>query len=176
MPRPRRRGFARRGPRKQTIWIDTSINEATAAGTADDANLIVTVPTNLETKGWKIVRCIINLKCMPTSPQGTIGKMMYSMGIGVIEDDAFGAGAVPETNIMADAPASGWLWRAQALVEDHSTDATIGDRTVAVMADIRTARNIGRGTLLWMSNNDTFSGTSFSVDCGGLIRSLYELP
>jgi len=174
MPRARRSRV--RAARRRTLWIDTTIDEATPAGTADDANLLVTTPSNLETKGFKVVRTIIDLTVKPGALAGATGSMFLSLGIGVIEDDAFAAGVFPDLNVADEAPASGWLYKSKTIVQDDTAQNASVIRSLQIKADIRTSRNIGRGVLVLMLRNDTFTGTSFTVDTGGLIRCLYELP
>ncbi len=127
------------------------------------------------TKGWKLLRTIIQLKLMPTSPVTVNAQMVYSMGIGVIEDDAFAAGTFPEPGASLDFPSRGWVWRDNVLVKD-STSSADPIHEINVKEDIRTQRLLGEGILVMIFNNDTFSGTSFSVDCGGFVRCLYQLP
>ena len=99
----RRRGFRRAGvraPRRAVEWFDNIINETLTSSDQQIEDLTDQMADS-EKKGATIVRLIIDITCVLTTA-GTGG--LIRLAIGMVDNDALAAGAVPEADDEADIP------------------------------------------------------------------------
>ena len=161
------------GQRRRTLWIDTLVSEQTANGTQDNTDLMAT-PSQFSKHGLTLVRTIVNLSIRPESPFGVTGYQALDIGMGVVEQDALAASALPDLNFGDDTPIRGWVFRKRLLIEDHVT-ADI-ERLVRVDMDLKAQRLIGDAELVLIINNNGVLGTAFEVRTEGLLRCLFKMP
>ena len=178
-----RRGIVRRpgpvvarAPRRLTAWDDFRMNNSTADGAFATFALMNNI-ADPEKRGCTLIRMILDFVLFPATPGAVSGRQLYSMGIGVVSDDAFSAGAtgLPNPEVDSDYPVGGWLWRKTVAVFDE-TLATGHVPPVQIQADLRAMRKLDRSTLAFMLFNGTGEGTPFAVQRIGQIRCLYKLP
>ena len=159
-----------RAPRRRRRWVDNLIAQTTANSTQDSQSLIDGAVT--ENKGMTLVRLIIGMNIRAsTGVLQSQDTQVVSMGIAAMSADAATAGAFADPNLGSDQPASGWLWRWQALVTE---DVSAG--LIRIEKDVRTMRKVEYGDIRLIINNDPDIGSAFSVETMGLIRALYLLP
>jgi len=99
--------------------------------------------------------------------------MILDVAIGVCAVDAFSDSATPDIQVNQDRPPRGWLFRTRCIVMD---DGANPGPPVKCMGDMRGKRKLDNGILYLKTRASSFSGTTFSVATGGIIRTLYLLP
>ncbi len=158
--------------RRMTDWEDTLIDTNTASGAQDVVSLTSSLgPTDL--RGVTLIRMIVNLWCNSTQVAGAWGTQTAFVGIGIVTQEAFVAGVVPDPNNAIEEPARGWIYRtAWGVAQNGSGCQIIYDK----MADIRAARKIENGQLFLALNNVVGEGTAFTLTLKGIVRCLLKLP
>ena len=156
---------------RPTDWIDTLLDFNVATGTGAFRSLMTGVaPVNM--RGMTLIRTIIKLNMYSNTTAGAWGVQRADIGIGVADQDAFAATALPDPNVSTDKPARGWVYRTQELISQNG----VGTRIVFdVQADIRAARKVENGELYIGVFNTAETGTTFAINVFGLIRTLYKL-
>jgi len=157
---------------RPTDWIDTiiSLTLAPMGGSAIQSLMTGVAPVNM--RGMTLIRTIISLSLVSQTVAGAWGVQRANLGIGVADQDAFAAGALPDPDVATDKPARGWVWRSYAGVAQNGSGAPV---IYTLTADIRGARKIENGELYIAGVNTDSLGTAFTVFVGGLIRTLYKL-
>ena len=170
-----RRPVARGGaPRRLTAWDDAEVSETLTSGATGTHELMQNV-SDPEKRGCTLVRCIINLWLVPNVPGQVEGLQQLWIGISLVSDDAFVAGALPDVDDVADYPMGGWLLRRTVVTQDMVANAS--NRVVtAVDLDLRAQRKMDRSTMVMSFLNQNRGGTPFTVRLVGLVRCLYKLP
>ena len=163
-----------RGPRRESQWLDTEVASAIATGGQFVDSLLATV-VDQDAMGMTIVRTIIDLYVVPSTLSGAVGVMNINFGLMVADQEQFASSVLPDPNNMTDRPVGGWYWRHRLIIQDHTTAGSV-PAMVSVHADLRGKRKIGHGEPILIGNNNLSSGTAFSIDCFGLIRTLVLLP
>ena len=109
MPRPRyRRGQNRR--RRQGVWRDAIVNMSIATGGQSFTDLTGAL-TQFQKQGLTLVRTIIGLTVRVQTLGAVVGSQQIGLGIGLIDEDALAASALPEVLTQGDFPVKGWIWR-----------------------------------------------------------------
>ena len=161
--------------RRRTVWNDQGINvELVSGATAGSVSLVNGLSPD-EMSGWTLTRVLIGLTLIPAIPSAVTGTQMLSLGLGLLEQSAFLAGATPDPSDGSDFPTSGWIYRARHVVEDD-TGPGRGRLGIRVDQDIRAQRRFRINSYALMFANDVLAGTAFDVDVTGMVRSLYLLP
>ena len=122
-----------------------------------------------------IVRTIVDLTCLPSSVGAQIGVMQIDVGLLVASQEEFAASVVSDPSNLGDKPISGWYWRHRMFCRDHTTSGAVTSE-VRVHADLKGRRKVGHGEPLFIVDSSLASGTAFSVDILGFIRTLVLLP
>ncbi len=65
-----------------------------------------------------LTRTIIRLKMLVESVSVVNGVQAVDLGIGLLEQDAFGAQVAPDPNVAADQTPRGWVYRDRLIVRD----------------------------------------------------------
>ena len=174
--RPGPIGIAR-AQRRNTAWDDRLLLGSAIdvpAGGRSSLQLALNV-SDPEKRGCTVVRIIMDLVVWPIPPGAVSGVDLLSMGVQMVSDDAFAAGAMADPEDDADFPVTGWLYRGVFLVRDETLATGIGDFTV-VQKDLRVQRKMDRGTLVLTVHNTGLEGTFFTIRTTGIVRVLYKLP
>ena len=156
---------------RPTDWIDTLVDESITT-TADKSKSLMTGVAPVNMRGMTLIRTILMLTLYSNTTAGAWGVQRVDMGIGVASQDAFAANALPDPEVATDKPARGWVWRGQLLVSQNGVGSEVLHR---LNADIRGARKIENGELFLKMDNNFETGTAFTVNVFGLIRTLYKL-
>ena len=160
-------------PRRGTAWDDELISAQVANG-AQDARLVIQNVADPEKRGCTLVRVIVHLWLQASAPGASNGTMSLDIGVCLVSDDAFAAGALPEADVAADFPVAGWVYRDRICVLD-SVDAKDGP-LVEVFKDLRVQRKLDRSSAVLLLEANSRLGTAFDVSCMGIVRGLYKLP
>jgi len=157
---------------RETDWIDTNVDFTIASGAQAFVSLITgAAPINM--RGVTLTRLIISLGFTSTTVAGLWGIQQVDMGIGVTSQEAFAAGSLPDPSVPADKPQYGWVWKTSKAISQNGIGAVA---VFDVMADARGQRRIQNGEVYFVADNTALLGTSFVVNCRGLIRMLTKLP
>ena len=169
---PRRRYRVSRGaPRRRTFWVNTIISDNVGNAAQVKEDLLAT-PSQFDKYGLTVVRTLIHLSLQPGTLFGAVGTQAFDMAIGVIEQDAFAASALPDLNFPDDQPGRGYLWKERFIVNDHTTAGAL-PVTQSLMRDLKGRRKIDDMELVWWADNNTITGTAFAVRVEGQIRQLF---
>ena len=128
-----------------------------------------------EQTGCTVTRILMDLVACPTSAVAADGLMRVSIGIGEVSEEAFNALVVPDPNVNAEEPVSGWMYKAMKAVQS----IVVPDHVHAGVfkEDLRAQRKLGnRSKLVMVTNNDAIEATAFDVVVVGLVRVLLLLP
>ena len=125
--------------------------------------------------GMTVVRMIVDLIAVPSTLSTAIGIMNISVAIMVADQEQFAASVFPDPNTVNDRPVGGWMWRHRMFVQDHTTGGAVTE-IAKVHVDLRSKRKIGHGELVLLGDATLSSGSAFSVDVFGWIRTLVLLP
>jgi len=157
-----------RAPKRAVQWKDRIVDLTLAAAAQNLFNLTSGIPDD-QKKGRTIVRLLIDLKAN-LATAGTGG--LLSMGIYLIEQDAFSAAAAADPD--GDTVQPGWMWRWHGSVFSSVTNDA-AQRTSLVF-DIRARRKLmGEEIDLIMVTNWS-AGASGPVNIDGLVRTLWMIP
>jgi len=172
-----RRGARRtpvRRPRKRTRWHN-ELFSMDIGNTLQLSRDILSQIAQTDKVGLTLIRTLLHLFIQPTSMFGTVGLQALDFAIGVFEEDAFAAGALPDLNVEGERPPRGWAWKERCLVPGHTTAGAV-DSTVHIERDLKSRRRIDDGDLLLIVNNNSAQGSAFNVTVEGEIRCLLTLP
>ena len=164
----------RPGVRRLTAWDDTFVDFQSLDNTRNEQLLVGNV-ADPEKRGCTLIRLILGLHVVAAAPGAASGMTVVSVGIQLSSDDAFTASAVADADQTADFPVSGWMYRDNFVLQDH-TSATGPPHIVEVRKDLRAARKMDRSTVSVQMHNNSFQGAAFTVRIIGLVRALYKLP
>ena len=117
----------------------------------------------------------MELTLEPSPLFGAVGQQAVDFGIGVVEQDALAAGALPDLNFPDDSPIRGWVFRKRIMLQDHTTVGVVPSMHRFEL-DLKSKRLIGDSELVLIIDNNSARGTAFSVETEGLIRCLYLMP
>ena len=157
-----------------TAWDDQLLSSFTLTSGVTATSILTENVADPEKRGCTIQRVIVGLDFSPNLPNAVNGASTISMGIGLTSDDAFAAAALPDPEVDADFPVSGWLYRNRVLITDTVTGGNW--RSIRVDQDLRVARKMDRSTVFMSFRAEQMSGAAFNVHVSGLIRVLYKLP
>jgi len=163
-----------RSVRRQTQWVDSFVETNINSAAANNQSVIVDLAQDL-VPGITLVRTLVHLYFLPTTPGATNGSQIVSVGLGMVQLEALAGGAVADPNTSTDFPLRNWIIRDQVLVQDSidSFDRDAHEMKVEV-ASQRKLHTIDSDIMLTMFN-DPHDGTSFNVNVVGIIRMLFKL-
>ena len=156
---------------RRTYWLDTLVS-ATAGNGSNQALTLLGPFTAQETQGWTLTRVVLEL-ALSAQGAGPDGLQIFDVGVGLAEQDAFAAGALPDPNVATDEPARGWVWRTRCLVP---RDADTIRQPIRCMGDFRAQRKVDGAEVFVIFTNILVEGTAFTVRLVGIVRCLYLLP
>lgn len=157
---------------RRTFWIDTRISQTVASGAQQRDSLMGSlVPA--ETLGMTTVRQIVDLSMVPPTAASD-GQQSMFFAIGVVSQEAFISGTLPDPDSAADRPPRGWLYRGARIIRAAAAMTT--SSPVHVFADMRGSRRVDDGELLMIFNNNALDGTAFSVLVEGMVRTVFLFP
>ena len=157
---------------RRADWADSEVNSVVASGAQLVGSLMGGISTE-GSRGMTVVRTILTLSIIPPVAVSD-GHQRMSMGIGVISQEGFGAGVVPDANSVLDRPPRGWLWREQLVCVGAAS--MVSHAPAVFRADIRGKRKVDNGELVIIIDNDPIDGTAFGVRVVGMIRIVFLLP
>ena len=157
---------------RRTSWEDMIADSSITSGSFRNLDMLPNLTAD-ETRGTTVTRIIGSINLFSGTVAGAWGKQIVDIGIGVISEDAFNAGAVPDVNQQSDQPQRGWLYRTRMMVEQNGTGSQI---VYPVRFDVRAQRRIDAGTMFLGFTSAAGTGTSFTVEMAVLTRSLLILP
>ena len=171
---PRRFFGPASGVRRQRRWHRLAFAGTGLANASQGVlNLLQNLPVT-EAEGCTVVRVIHNMRYYPSMTLATEGAQLVSVGIGVVSEESFNAGVVPDPNSNVDEPPGGWMYRDVAMVGQGSSPDWNVPGVMSV--DLRAMRKLGRAVLMHVINNDAVEGTAFTVTQVGLIIVLCLQP
>ena len=157
---------------RKATWIDTIVSFTVANGAQQLVSLMGGM-TPVDSRGFTLTRTIIEVSFAPPTAVSD-GYQVASYGVGLVSQEAFVAGVVPDPDQAADRPARGWVYRGSMLV------AGAANMTSHVPArlekDIRSQRRVDDGEMIFIMNNGSADGTTFTMTVQGLVRTAYLLP
>jgi len=161
------------GPQRKTVWVTTLITESVAAGGADIAGLLGN-RTIADMEGLTLTRTIGRLYFQVAAVDGTFTLSRLDYGVGLVSQESFAAGVLPDPGVDFDKPISDWVYKDMALVTG-SGDTTLPLEAPMHQWDVKSRRKIGDGELFFIvDNGNVVTGRIIIVE--GIIRCLFLLP
>jgi len=164
---------ARTLPRRKTSWIDTLLTGTIANAAQFRSSLLADVTPN-DAIGYTLTRLLVHLWLTTDVAAGAYIKAGVDVGIGLVTQEAFAAGIVPDPAVESERPIMDWVYRDRFLLVANN-DTTVLQPPIEVRLDLRSRRKIGNGELFIIIQNSSVN-TGFTVRHHGLIRSLFLLP
>ena len=114
-----------------------------------------------------------NLDFSSASIAGAYGHQILDIGIGVLDRDAVASSVLPDPEVESDEPPGGWLYRNRVRVSQNGA----GSPTVfTVRFDLRAQRKLNGGQVELIIVSTASTGTNFTTDISGIVRTLVLLP
>jgi len=157
---------------RRALWVDTIFNSSVASAGQVRQSLMGGL-SQIDSAGMTVVRTILNVTFLPPVAVSD-GYQRVNFGIGVIDQNALAANAVPDPNAQADRPPRGWIIRGQRIILGAA--AMVSGTPMFVMEDVRGSRKIDDGELTFIVDNDAQGGSAFTVTAVGLIRCVFLHP
>jgi len=156
---------------RQVRWIEKEVNQAIAAAGQDVKSMMGGLSTD-QTRGMTVTRLIGRVGFSSATVAGAWGVNVLDIGIGVVSQEGFAAGVVPDPSVANDEPVRGWLFRTRVVVSQNGAG---GQVVHELHFDIRAQRKVETGELVIIMDNSAISGTSFTINAQGWIRTLVRL-
>ena len=160
--------------RRRTNWIDKLLDEQITVGSQANIDLLDQVPADYSVRNATVVRMIFDYSISPLIPGQTEAVNHVELGAGVVSQESFLAGVVPDPNTSLDFPLGGWMYRTRHRVQDALVP--LSEPISGVFRDIRAQRKLGAGKLFLAVNNTTDVGPTFTVVVLGIVRTLILEP
>ena len=157
---------------RRADWQDTFIGLDVASGAQSITSLMGNQAAP-DQRGVTVVRSIFRFHLIPPTAASD-GYTAITCGIGVVSQEGFAAGVVPDPQVMTDRPPRGWLFREMAVVTAAASMVT--GRSQEMMGDLRGKRKVDNGELVVIFNSDHIGGTAFTVTLRGIVRTVFLLP
>ena len=162
-------------PRRERLWLDELLNiQIGTTGTMTVVDLLANLDpakTNVT-----VVRQLIDLTLYPDGlGQDVDGVQQLDLGIGVVSEEAFGAGVVPDPNQETEYPRDGWLWVRRMVTTNQGGTSGAHYESRHIDDDSRSQRKVDRGVLFLAGENSVSSGVGFTCRLSGRIRTLVLL-
>ena len=97
---------------RRALWTDTRVSEAIVNAGQARVSLMSDLDSR-DSEGMTAVRTILELSVTPP-PAVSDGYMRLDLGVGVVSQEAFLAGIVPDPDVVLDRPPRGWLYEVTA--------------------------------------------------------------
>jgi len=155
------------------VWIDQILNADIASGGTLNLDVLVDF-TNEATRlqQMTLMRTIIRIDLAHTVHDSGEGSQQFSVGLGVMSQEGFAAGSVPDAEIRGDFPTRGWIYRGLWRVFGFAADQpAVSVRPVDV--DLRLRRKLENGLCFSTFHNAPLEGTAATVKVNGIIRTLW---
>ena len=159
---------------RRTAWKDRALSLNASSGGGLQATSLLGDWTTQDTRGCTLTRVIARLTVIPNAHAAAEGRQAWYLGLGMAEQDAFAAAALPEMSVEADQPGRGWIYRTSGIVVDAASDT--GRPYEVINLDLRAQRKIDNAEVYVALENIAFDGTAFSVRVFGMVRLLCLLP
>jgi len=161
--------------RRPTIWVDSIINSALAAGLFVE-DLTAALPS---TEQQTVTRIVGDIGIYPDVLTANIANAQaIDIGIGVASQAAFdvpAAGGLPDPRLVLEAPARDWLWVTRlVIVKDRPAGETFTLIVPEVHLDLRAARKIDKGVLFLIAVKTAVIGSANDVLLQGRLRCLIQ--
>ena len=156
---------------RETFWVDNPISFGMTSGGRITVSLFTGTPP-INTRRATIVRFILRLSAYSESVAGAWGINLIDLGIGVVSQEAFNAGAIPDPD-ADERPARGWMWKDRLVATQNGVGTPI---VVSTWADLHSGRKIYDGELFLIGVNTASLGTTASYRVSGIVRVLLLLP
>ena len=163
------------GAARRTAWDDELVNTVVVNGGTTVAIRLMNNVADAEKRGCTVVRMIMGVDLLAEPPGVVSSTQRFTMGVGMISDDAFAGSVFPDPDTDSDFPVNGWMHRSVHSIRDELL-ATGVIATVRVDRDIRSQRKVERSTLALFVQNTNTEGAGNSIRITGLVRVLYKLP
>ena len=134
---------------RRTAWEDELIDFNVSDAGQSSTQLMSTITAD-ESRGTTLTRLIYELAVFSTTVAGAWGTQFLDLGIAVLDEDAFVAGALPDPNVEGAEPPRGWVWRTRCVVAQNGTGTPIILRCVG---DLRAQRKMDGGVLVLIANS-----------------------
>jgi len=158
--------------RRATDWIDTLVALSVATGAQVNVSLMTGVaPINVRRQ--TLARSIFDIGMTSASVAGAYGVQKISIGIGVVSQEAFAAGVLPDPEVAGDQPSRGWVYRTVCLVAQNGSGAQV---VYGCTGDIRAMRKLDDGEMFFVATSTAVVGTTFTTSLNGIVRQLWFLP
>ena len=164
----RGRSFAPRGPKRKSQWIGSADQGDVAVG----ANASVIVQSNAGLANVTIVRTRGLFSWKPSTFSAS-SIQLGAVGMGIVSDQAFAAGAASIPGPWTDPEWSGWFWW-QAFSYRNQFDTAIGQQMVGqdIVVDSKAMRKVEINEVVVMMA-ETFAVAGVIA---GAFRQLVKLP
>ena len=97
--------------RRSTTWHRLAFNGSlVGSGVQAISNLLQNLPVT-EAVGCTIIRIIHDVTYLLDLTSTVDVTQFMSVGIGIVSEESFNAGVVPDPNSNIDEPATGWMYR-----------------------------------------------------------------
>ncbi len=162
---------------RKTVWSDILVNSTIANGAQSGVDLTGEFDERSERRGLTLTRLLIDICLIGNAVSEAVsGHSQLTMGVAVLDSDAFIGAIFPDPQSQDDQPPRPWVWRTSQLVASAQSDGVFPGVPRLIKADIRSQRMLGMGQLVLIMHNQTLTGTAFSIRAHGIMRGLYLLP
>ena len=155
--------------RRQSIWQGSSVGGALLANNAVLSQVLVDVPLQTIYSDGTVVRI---RGVVGVAPDGTLNPARSeAMGIIVVTDQAFAAGAVAMPDPRVDTAAD-WLWHSWTTLQGDTGAVTQLDELRQVTVDNKAMRRLpgGNKLLVFIITNQTGVGLNISTGFRTLVK------
>jgi len=158
--------FRGKSAKRQTQWYDNILSDTVASATQIGIDLTQNLPQQ-SLKGTTVIRMLVNIQVRPSAANS---QDPVSWGITMVDEDAFAAAALPDTNDETEQP--GWMLRGASLVS--TSNANDGSQFLQIRNDLSGQRKFAGNSsrLVFLFSNDGVT----SVILNGMIRMLVKKP
>ena len=159
-------------PRRRRAWRDIRINLSLNSGAGiTPIDLLVDAP---DIDVSTVTRIIGDLVAFPDDRNAAVdGVAQLDLGIGVVSQEAFTAGVVPDPNVQAEYPTLGWVYiTTQVVIMNNSSGTTEFIHVPEWHFDIGSNRKVDKGILCCSMENTLADGTGYTIRVVGRMRSL----
>jgi len=158
---------------RRTRWIDSSISFDVASGGQNTQTLFPGIgPDDL--RDSTIIRIVARLYVSSISVAGAWGIQMLAMGIGVISQEAIGAGIFPDPVNPVDFPVRGWLYKGNVGLSQNGSQAN--PLWTELLLSLKSQRKLDTGQPILIVDSTPHAGTAFTSRVAGSVRTLVLLP
>jgi len=157
----------------RVVWIDSVVDSSISSGGVINVDLTVDY-SNEQTRAYQmtLMRTIVRLDLAAVVHDAGEGSQKMGMGFGIISQEAFGAGVLPDPQTQGDFPPRGWIYR--GIWRTYSFQAGVADVHVRpVDLDLRSRRKLENGLCFMIVDNLPVEGTATSMRVTGIVRQLW---